>query len=299
MSILEVRELSKAYGDIKAVDGLNLTVNEGDIYGLLGVNGSGKSTTIRIMLTLIAPDRGEIRIMGKELKKNARKIKKRIGALIERPDFYSFLTAYKNLEILMKYSGLDPDSKRIKEVLELVGLIKFMNKKVGIFSQGMKQRLGIAQAMVHDPELIILDEPANGLDPHGLVDIRNLIIKLNHEFNKTIILSSHILKEVEMIANRMIVIHEGKRIKEGTVDELLTSHESKVQISVSDNTMALSMLRETRFSDHVYLDSNGKLICKIKKEDVPEVNKLLVHENIDVYGILPIKNLEEYFISLT
>jgi ABC-2 type transport system ATP-binding protein len=298
MSIVEVKDLSKSFGEIKAVDQLSFSVNKGDIYGLLGVNGSGKSTTLRMLLTLISPDKGEILFAGESLRKNQLPIKKKLGALIERPDFYNYLTAYKNLEILMRYSGIKPERNRILEVLEIVGLQKFWNKNVGIFSQGMKQRLGIAQAMVHDPELIILDEPANGLDPHGLIDIRNLILELNKELGKTIILSSHILKEVEMIANRMMVIHEGRCIREGDVQELLISYDSKVKILVSDASLALQILKKMDLVTDREKETHKVYICKISEDRIPEINRYLVHKNIDIYGIYPVKNLEEYFVSL-
>lgn len=299
MPILKVRNLSKSFGDIKAVDGLSFSVNRGDIYGLLGVNGSGKSTTLRILMTLINPDHGDVHIFGKPLHNNKQFFKRKTGALIERPDFYSYLSAYKNLEILLKYAGLQPGQDRIMEVLDLVGLSRFARKRVGIFSQGMKQRLGITQALIHDPELIILDEPVNGLDPHGLVDIRNLILKLNKELNKTIILSSHILREVELVANRMLVIHEGKAVKEGEVTSLLSDYESHVQISVNDQPKAMKVLMNSRFADRVSAVDNNIINSQIRENDIPEINRFLVDHNVEVSAIRPVRNLEEYFISLT
>jgi ABC-2 type transport system ATP-binding protein len=298
MTILEVRDLHKSFGEIRAVAGLDFTVHRGDIYGLLGVNGSGKSTTIRMLLHLIKPDRGRITITGVPVNGHNLDLRKKMGALIERPDFYNYLTAFKNLEILMKYSGFRPDRTHILETLNRVGLEKFWNKKVGIFSQGMKQRLGIAQALLHDPELIILDEPANGLDPHGMVDIRNLIMRLNREHGKTIILSSHMLNEIEMIASRMLIIDGGKAIAEGTVTELLQSYESRVRLQVSDGVKALMILKKAGY-EQVEKKGNNEVICQVAEEEVPEVNRLLVKNDIWVQAIVPEKSLEEYFISLT
>jgi ABC-2 type transport system ATP-binding protein len=221
-----------------------------------------------------------------------------MGALIERPDFYNFLTAYKNLEILLKYSGVQPSRNRIMEILHLVGLEKFRDKKVRIFSQGMKQRLGIAQAMIHDPELIILDEPANGLDPHGMVDIRNLIIRLNNDFGKTIILSSHMLREIELIANRMLIIDEGKAIAEGNVSDLLHSYESRVKLQVSDVEKAREILLKAGI-DQIEITENNEMICHMQVEQVPEINCVLVENQVKVHAIVPEKSLEDYFISMT
>ena len=244
MRVLEVSGLYKSFGEIKAVDGLSFTVNQGDIYGLLGVNGSGKSTTLRLILSLISPDAGTIRINGEKLNGNNLGLRRNIGALIERPDFYHYLTSYRNLEILMKYSGLHPSGKVIGDTLKLVGLEKFKDKKVRIFSQGMKQRLGIAQSIIHNPELIVLDEPANGLDPQGMVDIRNLIVRLNKEFGKTIILSSHLLREIEMIANRMLIMDAGKAIAEGSVKDLLETYQSRIRFKVSEANDAVRVLKK-------------------------------------------------------
>jgi len=298
MTALEVRDLYKSFGEIRAVDGLDFTVNRGDIYGLLGVNGSGKSTTIRLLLHLIAPDRGRMVISGIPVNGRNLELRRKMGALIERPDFYNYLSAYKNLEILLKYSGLRPDRRLIRETLQRVGLEKFGDKKVRIFSQGMRQRLGIAQAMIHDPELIILDEPANGLDPHGMVDIRNLILRLNREYGKTIILSSHMLREIEMIANRMLIIDGGKAVAEGTVSELLQSYESRLRLQVSDVNKACALLEEAGYEPVEPTDGN-EIRCRVKVEEVPAVTRLLVEKNISVYAVVPEKSLEEYFISLT
>ena len=231
--MVETQGISKSFGSIRAVDDLSFKVDRGNIYGLLGVNGSGKSTTIRLILNLISPDYGSILINGKKSSSGNLILRKKMGALIERPDFYLYLSANKNLQILLKYSGLPPDKKKIQETLEIVGLLKYQYKKIGIFSQGMKQRLGIAQAIIHDPDLIILDEPFNGLDPQGIVDIRNLVGRLSQEFRKTIILSSHMLKEIELISDRMLIMNEGRSVAEGKVEDLLGAYKARIRIRVS------------------------------------------------------------------
>ena len=170
--IIEISNLSKEFKEVKAVNDLSLNVFKGDVFGFLGPNGAGKSTTIRMLLSLINPDEGEIKIFGKSLKNERISILKRIGAIVEKPDFYGYLSAYKNLEILGRISGKNVSRNRIMEVLELVGLEKRYRSKVKTFSHGMKQRLGLAQSLLHDPDLIILDEPTTGLDPQGMKEIR-------------------------------------------------------------------------------------------------------------------------------
>jgi ABC-type multidrug transport system ATPase subunit len=219
--IITIRGLSKRFNHLQAVDNLNLEVLEADVYGFLGPNGSGKSTTIRMMLSLVRPDSGTIDIFGMSLKNSRKDILSRIGALVEKPDFYEYLSAYKNLEILSSYFGRKDSRDRIMEVLEITGLQDRANSKVKTYSRGMKQRLGIAQAILHDPELIILDEPTSGLDPQGVKDIRDLILYLSREIHKTILLSSHQLHEIELVANRMVIIDKGKAVIEGEVKELL------------------------------------------------------------------------------
>ncbi|MCJ7554996.1 MAG: ATP-binding cassette domain-containing protein, partial [Ignavibacteriaceae bacterium] len=191
--IIEITNLTKDFKEVKAVNNLNLNVYRGDVFGFLGPNGAGKSTTIRMLLSLIRPSQGSIKIFDKSLTQNRIEILKNVGAIVEKPDFYGNLSAYKNLEILGRISSKEISRKRIMEMLELVGLDKRAKSKVKTYSHGMKQRLGIAQALLHDPDLIILDEPTTGLDPQGMKEIRDLILQLSKDQKKTIFLSSHIL----------------------------------------------------------------------------------------------------------
>ena len=210
--IIKVNHLSKQFKDTKAVDDLSFTVNEGDVYGFLGQNGAGKSTTIRMLLSLITPSEGDIIIFGKKLQTHRSEILAQVGAVIEKPDLYKYLSAYDNLSIFAKMSGIKVSRELLMQQLEMVGLADRAKGKVETFSQGMKQRLGIAVALVHNPALIILDEPTNGLDPQGIADMRNLILRLSREMGKTILISSHLLSEIELIANRMIILHKGKKM---------------------------------------------------------------------------------------
>ncbi|MGZ5286455.1 MAG: ABC transporter ATP-binding protein, partial [Flavisolibacter sp.] len=212
--VISVQHLSKQFTEIKAVDDLSFTVPRGVVYGFLGQNGAGKSTTIRMLLTLVKSDTGSIRLFGKDIREHRREILARIGAVIEKPDLYKYLTAYQNLQIMARLSGTSPEKKTLMDQLEQLGIADRAHSKVKTFSQGMKQRLGIACALVHNPELIILDEPANGLDPQGIADIRNLILHLSREQNKTILVSSHLLNEIELIADHMLIIDKGKKVAE-------------------------------------------------------------------------------------
>lgn len=297
-SIIEVTSLSKQFKDIHAVNDLSFTVNEGDVYGFLGQNGAGKSTTIRMLLTLIAPTGGSIKIFGKELVHNRSEILKNIGAVIEKPDLYKYLSAYENLSIFAKMSGMKVSKKLIMDQLQMVGLQERATSKVKTFSQGMKQRLGIAVALVHNPALIILDEPTNGLDPQGIADMRSLILRLSKEMGKTVVVSSHLLSEIELIANRMIVIHKGKKMVEGKVAELLDPAKSLIQVNTTNNEAAKIKLLASKWASS--LKENTQLLqLKMHKEDVPELVKALSEMDIKILSINPTNSLEQYFLSLT
>ncbi len=297
--IIEIQSLTKKFKDLTAVNGLNLNVYRGDVFGFLGPNGAGKSTTIRMLLSLIKPTSGDIKIFGRELKHNRNRIMKKIGAIVEKPDFYGYISAYKNLEILGKISGCDTSRKKIMEVLELVGLEKRFKSKVKTFSHGMKQRLGIAQALLHDPDLIILDEPTTGLDPQGMKEIRDLIILLSKEKNKTIFLSSHILYEVELVANRMIIINKGTTVVEGFVSDLLNSSNLQVTFEVDDPEKFRSVVNSGNYIKEIESTTTSKVIVKMEKDSISLLNKKLVDEGVAVSSIIPARSLEEYFLRLT
>lgn len=297
--IIEVKGLTKKYKDLVAVNNLDLNVYRGDVFGFLGPNGAGKSTTIRMLLTLIEPTAGDIKIFGLPLKKNRIEILSKIGAIVEKPDFYLYLSAYKNLEILGKVSGADTSNKRLMEILELVGLDKRWKSKVKTFSHGMKQRLGIAQALLHNPELIILDEPTTGLDPMGIKEIRDLIIQLSRDQGKTIFLSSHILREVELIANRMIIINKGEKRIEGEVKNLLNTDKLQVTFEVSDIQKSLELIRNSQWLNDVDSEGKNEIIFNVHKDLIHEINKFFVDNGIEVSSVVPVRSLEEYFLNIT
>ncbi len=297
--VIEIKNLSKNFKELKAVDNLNINVFKGDVFGFLGPNGAGKSTTIRMLLTLIKPSGGSIKIFGKNLFRERLSILRNVGAIVEKPDFYGYLSAYKNLEILSRISGHDIPKKRIMEVLELVGLAERYKSKVKTFSHGMKQRLGLAQALLHDPDLIILDEPTTGLDPMGMKEIRDLIIHLSRDLKKTVFLSSHILFEVEQVANRMIIINKGTARVEGEVKELLNASHLTVTFEVTNIEKAKAVLSNTRWSKLMKNSANSKIEFTIDSNDVASLNRYLVENGIDVSSIIPTRSLEEYFLKIT
>jgi len=296
--IIEIKNLSKQFREVKAVDDLNLTVYRGDVFGFLGPNGAGKSTTIRMLLSLIKPTNGEIRLFDKSLSKDRISILKNIGAIVEKPDFYTYLSAFKNLEILGRLSKTDVSRKRIMEVLEFVGLEKRYKSKVKTFSHGMKQRLGLAQALLHDPELIILDEPTTGLDPQGMKEIRELILHLSKDKDKTILLSSHILSEVEIVASRMIILNKGKKIVEGTVSELLNRDELRVTVEVENNEIAVEKIRESKWMEKLKTTANNKFTFVLVQNEISELNKFLVQNGVKVNALIPTRSLEDYFLNI-
>ncbi len=297
--IIEVKNLSKEFKELKAVNSLNLNVFKGDVFGFLGPNGAGKSTTIRMLLSLISPSEGEIKIFGKLLKNERIAILKRIGAIVEKPDFYGYLSAYKNLEILGKISGIDVTNKKIMEILELVGLEKRFKSKVKTFSHGMKQRLGLAQALLHDPDLIILDEPTTGLDPQGMKEIRELILHLSRDKQKTLFLSSHILYEVELVANRMTIINKGKTMVEGAVNDLLNMNKMKVTFEVNDSEKVKQLLSATEYINDLESVAKNTMIFSMSSEKIAPLNKYLIENKIDVSAVIPTRSLEEYFLNIT
>lgn len=297
--VIEVQHLSKQFSDFKAVNDLSFTVNQGDVYGFLGQNGAGKSTTIRMLLTLIAPSAGNIRIFGKDLASNRNEILQQTGAVIERPDLYKYLTAKENLSVFARLSGLKIPGALLMKKLEQVGLAERAESKVRTFSQGMKQRLGIAVALVHDPSLIVLDEPTNGLDPQGIADMRNLIISLSRDHGKTVLVSSHLLSEMEQMASRMIIIDRGKKIVEGDMRELLDPSHALLEIITGDTSAALNWISQSHWATLSVEHREDRIQLKMDRKDIPVFTRELVNTGIDVISINPRNSLEEYFLSIT
>jgi ABC-type multidrug transport system ATPase subunit len=297
--MLSVQHLSKRFGNFTAVDDLSFSVNEGEVYGFLGQNGAGKSTTIRMILSLIKPTSGSINIFGLSIEKDREKILQKTGAVVEKPDLYKYLTAYENMKLFSKLSGMSLGRQELMRQLAVVGLEKRANDKVGVYSQGMKQRLGIAVALVHNPSLIILDEPTNGLDPQGIADIRNLILMLSKEQNKTLLVSSHLLSEIEQIADSMVIIDKGKKIVEGKVSELLNPGKVQMEIITLDNISAKQLIASSAWAGGLKISSNEKILVETEKSAVPSLSRFLVENGVELIGMRSANTLEAYFLSLT
>jgi ABC-type multidrug transport system ATPase subunit len=294
--IVEVTNLEKKFKDLTAVNNLSFTVNPGDVYGFLGQNGAGKSTTIRMLLTLITPTNGSIKIFGKELAQNRREILSQTGAIIEKPDLYKYLSAIDNLELFARLSGLKLKKTELLKHLQNVGLEQRATSKVKTFSQGMKQRLGIAIALVHNPQLIILDEPTNGLDPQGIADMRNLITGLSKNQGKTVIVSSHLLSEIQQIANRILIIHKGQKITEAATEELVNPAKSIVTIKAGGN--AKSLIEQSNFAAALKEYANNEYVFEVSADKQNELLKNLLENEVQVESFNQKNSLENYFLNL-
>lgn len=298
MSVIKVQALSKSFGALKAVDQLSFEVEAGQVYGFLGQNGSGKSTTIRMLLSLIHPSEGSIEIFGQSLTSNRSAILEQVGAVIERPDLYPYLTAKEHLTLFAKLRKQTVTAAKIEATLKQVGLLTRANDKVQTYSLGMKQRLGIGIALLHDPALIILDEPTNGLDPQGIADIRQLIKSLSKEQGKTVLVSSHLLSEIEQIATHILIIHQGKKMAEGPTESLLDPNKTIVQIKTLDDLEAKQKLTDSIYRQNI-LDRTEGLYLTIPKAEIPALNIFLVAANIAVLSLESKNSLEDYFLQLT
>ena len=297
--IIQVTHLTKHFRDHQAVNDLSFIVEPADVYGFLGQNGAGKSTTIRMLLTLITPTTGEIEIFGMNLRTHRHEILRRVGAVIERPDLYKYLTAYENLSLFARMSGVKPSRAQFMQQLEQVGLAERAHSTVGTFSQGMKQRLGIATALIHDPDLVILDEPTNGLDPQGIADIRNLILHLSSHRKKTLLVSSHLLSEMELIATRMLIIDKGRKVVEGRVKELFDPAGTVVELDSVDPDYTGGVLARSSWQVYVQERQAGKFLLKMDRAFIPEFTRDLVQQGVQVLALRPRHSLEDYFLSLT
>lgn len=294
--VIATANLSKKYGRVYRVKDVNLEINEGEIYGFLGPNGAGKTTTLKMILGLVRPTSGSITVFGKDLKSHARQILQRTGSLIESPSYYDHLTGLENLRIMQRLRNV-PDS-HVTEALKIVRLDKQKDKKVSAYSLGMKQRLGIAMALVSFPELLILDEPTNGLDPAGIGEIRELIRSLPERYGMTVLISSHLLAEIEQIATSVGIIDNGEFIFQGSLEELKNRSRPAIHIKTANNPLAKQLLAAQGFfpvaeRDMLVFDS-------LTDVQTAKMNRILVAAGIDVLRIEEHKpNLEEIFLILT
>ncbi len=294
---IQTEGLTKRFRGCTAVDGLTMRVERGDIYGFLGPNGAGKSTTLRMLLGLVKPTSGAIRFSASESNREYLRPRARIGAIVETPAFYENFSGRRNLQLLASLSG-GAQLKRVEEVLEMVDLRDRARDPVRVYSYGMRQRLGIAQALLPTPELIILDEPTNGLDPQGIQETRQLIRRLRDEIRLTVLLSSHLLTEVEQLCNRVGIIHEGRLLYEGG-PETLVAPTSRFKVRVDNLSAATELLSR---EPGLIVSQNGAafLQIEVEAERIPTVNALLVAHGIGVYELTPAQeSLEEAFLRLT
>lgn len=295
--VLRTYNLTKEYGKQKAVNNIDMTIRKGEIYGFIGQNGAGKTTLIRLITGLIHKSNGDIELFGRSGENDLNEARTMIGSLIETPSFYTNMTARENLEVSRLVRNI-PGKKCIDEVMELVGLNDVEKKKVKNFSLGMRQRLGIANALMGNPRLLILDEPINGLDPMGIVEIRELLKKINKEKDMTILISSHILSELSELATTYGIISKGKLIEEITSKQLSEKCRKYIDLKVDDTSRAVILLeRELGISDYEVLENrNIKVFSNL--DNVGKVNSILsksgvIVESISVKG----ENLEEYFMN--
>jgi len=295
--VLSTDKLTKRYKKRVAVDELSLEVHRGDIFGFLGHNGAGKSTSIRMILGLIRPTSGTVTLLGHDIKTERAKALAKIGAIVEAPAFYDNLSGWRNLKILSEMSGGASES-RIDEVLRIVGLIGREDDPVGVYSHGMRQRLGIAQALLPNPEVIILDEPTDGLDPQGIREVRELILKLRDKLGLTVFLSSHLLNEIEQICNRVAILREGVMLYQGDVVTLIDEEKTyKLTIDRTDEAVEFLMQMDT-----LSLERNGdhSIYLRIPDDEVSRVNEMLVKQGFQVSELSPQREtLEDVFIRLT
>ncbi len=296
-NLIETKNLSYSFKRFRAIDNINLNVPQGSIYCFLGPNGAGKTTTIRTLLGLYNVPPTSIKIFGKDIQKERINILKHIGSLVETPSLYEHLTAYENLKILRHYLG--GKKERINEVLGIVDLMGGVNKKVKAMSMGMKQRLALAIALFSNPKLLVLDEPTNGLDPQGIREVRELLIKLNKEKGITIFLSSHILSEVEKLATNVGVINKGKLVFEGTLNEMKKVSENVLLIDTNSPAKAKETL-ERDDKQILIVGENTISVNKNSNESINSILKKLIDSDIEIYSVRSDSgNLEELFFELT
>ncbi len=292
-SIITVDQLTKQIGPKTLVENISFEVNKGEVVGLLGPNGAGKTTLMRMMVGMITMTKGEVWINGQSIKKQFENATAKIGAVIENPEFYPFLSGYENLTYFGRING-NVTKERIEEVVQLLGMQQVIDRKVNAYSLGMRQRLGIAQALIHNPDVLILDEPTNGLDPNGIHEMRMYIKKIAHEQGKAVLVSSHLLSEVELMCDRVIIIQHGRYIAEQVIQNNVQEDSATIHIRVDNVQQAKILLKY-----NVEIKDND-IILTVKDEEIPNIIKILIENNIRIYRIEEErKTLEEKFLELT
>jgi ABC-2 type transport system ATP-binding protein len=294
MTTLTASHLTKVIGDRTIVDDVSFTLNAGEVFGFLGPNGAGKTTTIRMLVGLIKPTSGSVTICDYDLRRDFEKALRCIGCIVEMPDLYRFLTGRENLEHFARMLGVGSDE--IERVSSLVGMSHRLDQRVGTYSLGMRQRLGIAQAMLGNPRLLILDEPANGLDPAGIREIRALLRRLAAERNMGIFVSSHLLAEIELMCDRVAIIHKGRLLREGTVAELISSQRS-MEFRVDDINRASDVMTSKGVT---FTRDTDRIFVPIEESEAPPLVEALTAGGVSVYRVRErVQTLEEMFIEAT
>lgn len=296
--ILSVRDVKKVMGKKTLVEDISFDVKQGEVFGFLGPNGAGKTTTIRMLVGLIKATEGTISIGGYSIKENFREAMRQIGSIVENPELYTYLTGWENLKQFARMLG-DISDERIIEIAKMVHLDERIHDKVKTYSLGMKQRLGIAQALLGNPKLLILDEPTNGLDPAGIRELREFIHKLVKEENMSVFISSHLLSEVQMICDRVAIIHKGKMITVAPIEELIKTASDRVEWVVTPISKAKDMLDAAEEVEEVIIEDE-RLLCRMDVASVNIWNKHFVENEIDVHSVKELVfTLEDLFIELT
>lgn len=295
--LLQIEHLSKTYGKRRVVDDLSLSVRAGEVFGFLGPNGAGKTTTIKMVMGFLFPDAGTIRIAGYDQKKQYEKALACIGGIVENPEMFKNFSGVQNIEMYARLHGNIPKS-RINEVIELVGMSERKGDKIKKYSLGMKQRIGLAQALVHEPRVLILDEPTNGLDPAGIKELREILKKLAHEQGVAVMVSSHQLSEMQLMCDRVAIIDRGKLLGVRTVDELTHSAGQGLYRIIADPERSRAAL--TDYEQSISGDGDKSLTLRIGEEEIPAVVRALVNANVDVFGVERVEHsLEDAFINIT
>ncbi|MGU3373068.1 ABC transporter ATP-binding protein [Bacillus mycoides] len=297
-TILSVRDLKKVIGKKTLVEDISFDVKQGEVFGFLGPNGAGKTTTIRMLVGLIKVTEGTISIGGYSIKENFREAMRQIGSIVENPELYTYLTGWENLKQFARMLG-DISDERIIEIAKMVHLDERIHDKVKTYSLGMKQRLGIAQALLGNPKLLILDEPTNGLDPAGIRELREFIHKLVKEENMSVFISSHLLSEVQLICDRVAIIHKGKMITVAPIEELIKTASDRVEWVVTPISKAKDMLDAAEEIEEVSVEDE-RLLCRMGVASINVWNKHFVENGIDVHSVKELVfTLEDLFIELT
>ncbi|WP_198439488.1 ABC transporter ATP-binding protein [Aerococcus urinae] len=296
--VVELKNVTKKIKNKNLVENLTFQINKGEVFGFLGENGAGKTTTIRMIVGLTKISKGDIFINGYSISKDFKKAIKEVGAIVENPDLYKYMTGYQNLK---HYARMYPniDEKRIYESAKIVGIEKRLNDKVRTYSLGMRQRLGLAQALMHKPSLIILDEPTNGLDPEGIHELRNELKHLAHDEGVAVLVSSHLLSEMQLMCDRVGVIHKGKMVTVNKTEEFIKNKNAEIFIKVRESEVKNATEILIEFGKEISSIKENGIIIKMNEEEIPVVNKILSDQGIMIYGIDTKQNtLEDSFLKM-